>query len=125
MRYCTVNAAKSIVLIGIMGAGKSSVGRCLQQRTGLARLDIDEMVAAQFGIPIAKIFEKHGEERFRIAETDVLRKLAPERPAIVVTGGGIVLRAENVDLLKQLGMLIWVQAAHETVFERNAVLNAR
>jgi len=87
MRYCTVNAAKSIVLIGMMGAGKSSVGRCLQQRTGLARLDIDEMVAAQFGIPIAKIFEKHGEERFRIAETDVLRKLAPERPAIVVFFG--------------------------------------
>src|SRR5207248_11723799 len=63
--YCAVNAAKSIVLIGMMGAGKSSVGRCLQQRTGLTRLDIDEMVAAQFGIPIAKIFEKHGEERFQ------------------------------------------------------------
>jgi len=125
MRYCTVNAAKSIVLIGMMGAGKSSVGRCLQQRTGLARLDTDEMVAAQFGIPIAQIFEKHGEERFRIAETDVLRKLAPERPAIVVTGGGIVLRAENVDLLKQLGTVIWVTAEEATLFERAARRNDR
>jgi len=111
MRYCAVNAAKSIVLIGMMGAGKSSVGRCLQQRTGLARLDIDEMVAAQFG--------------FRIAETDVLRKLAPERPAIVVTGGGIVLRAENVDLLKQLGTVIWVTAEEATLFERAARRNDR
>jgi len=125
MRYCAVNAAKSIVLIGMMGAGKSSVGRCLQQRTGLARLDTDEMVAAQFGIPIAQIFEKHGEERFRIAETDVLRKLAPERPAIVVTGGGIVLRAENVDLLKQLGTVIWVTAEEATLFERAARRNDR
>ena len=125
MRYCAVNAAKSIVLIGMMGAGKSSVGRCLQQRTGLARLDTDEMVVAQFGVPIAQIFEKHGEERFRIAETDVLRKLAPERPAIVVTGGGIVLRAENVDLLKQLGTVIWVTAEEATLFERAARRNDR
>jgi shikimate kinase len=123
--YCDVIAAKSIVLIGMMGAGKSSVGRCLQQRTGLARLDIDEMVAAQFGIPIAKIFEKHGEERFRIAETDVLRKLALERPAIVVTGGGIVLRAENVDLLKQLGTVVWVTAEEATLFERASRRNDR
>ena len=118
-------AAKSIVLIGMMGAGKSSVGRCLQQRTGLARLDTDEMVATQFGIPIAQIFEEHGEERFRTAETELLRKLAPERPAIVVTGGGIVLRAENVDLLKQLGTVVWVTAEEATLFERASRRNDR
>ncbi len=118
-------AAKSIVLIGMMGAGKSSVGRCLQQRTGLARLDTDEMVAAQFGIPIAQIFEKHGEEGFRIAETEVLRKLAPVRPAVVVTGGGIVVRAENVDLLKQLGTIVWVTADEATLFERASRRNDR
>ena len=118
-------AAKSIVLIGMMGAGKSSVGRCLQQRTGLARLDTDEMVAAQFGIPIAQIFEKHGEEGFRIAETELLRKLAPVRPAVVVTGGGIVVRAENVDLLKQLGTIVWVTADEATLFERASRRNDR
>jgi shikimate kinase len=123
--YCDVIAAKSIVLIGMMGAGKSSVGRCLQQRTGLARLDTDEIVAAQFGIPIAQIFEKHGEERFRIAETEVLRKLAPARPAIVVTGGGIVVRAQNVDLLKQLGTIVWVTANEATLFERASRRNDR
>src|SRR5882762_9013328 len=98
--YCAVSTARSIVLIGMMGAGKSSVGRCLQRRTGLARLDTDEMLAAEFGMSIAQVFEKHGEEKFRDFETEVLRKLATDRPAIIVTGGGIVLRTKNVDLLK-------------------------
>src|SRR5207253_7666404 len=110
---------------GMMGAGKSSGRRCLQQRTGLARLDIDEMVAAQCGIPIAQIFEKYGEEGFRIAETEVLRKVAPVRPAVVVTGGGIVVRAENVDLLKQLGTIVWVTADEATLFERASRRNDR
>jgi shikimate kinase len=120
-----VNAAKSIVLIGMMGAGKSSVGRCLQRRTGLARIDIDETVAAEFGMPIPQIFEKHGEEKFRNAETETLRKLAPDRPMIIVTGGGIVLRSENVDLLKKLGTIFWLTADEETLFERVSRRNDR
>jgi shikimate kinase len=118
--YCAVNAAKSIVLIGMMGAGKSSVGRSLQRRSGLARLDTDEMLAAEFGMSIAQIFEKHGEEKFRDAESEVLRKLAPDRPAIVVTGGGIVLRPQNVDLLKDVGTVVWLAADEATLFERAA-----
>jgi shikimate kinase len=123
--YCDVNAAKSIVLIGMMGAGKSSVGRCLQRRTGLARLDTDEMVAAQFGISIPEIFEKHGEDKFRHAEMELIRKLAPDRPAIITTGGGIVLRKENVDLLKQLGTVVWLCADEEMLFERASRRNDR
>src|SRR5207249_11796651 len=83
------------------------------------------MVVAQFGVPIAQIFEKHGEGRFRIAETDVLRKLAPERPAIVVTGGGIVGNTENLDLLKRLGTVVWVTADEATLFERASRRNDR
>ena len=108
-----------------MGAGKSSVGRCLQRRTGLARFDTDEMLAAQFGMSIAQVFEKHGEEKFRDAETEMLRKLAPDRPAIIVTGGGIVLRTENVDLLKQLGTVLWLRASETTLFERASRRNDR
>ena len=108
-----------------MGAGKSSVGRCLQRRTGLARLDVDEMLAAEFGMPIAQIFEKHGEEKFRNAETELLRKLSPDRPAIIVTGGGIVLRKENVDLLKGLGTVVWLTADEPTLFERASRRNDR
>jgi len=120
-----VNAAKSIVLIGMMGAGKSSVGRCLQRRTGLVRLDTDEMLAAQFGKPIAEIFATDGENKFRDAETSVLGKLAPDRPAIIVTGGGIVLRPENIDLLKKLGAVVWLMADDATLFERASRRNDR
>jgi shikimate kinase len=113
-----VNSARSIVLIGMMGAGKSSVGRCLQRRTGLARFDTDEMVASNFDLSIPEIFSKHGEQRFRDAETQALRELSLDRQAIVVTGGGIVLRSENSDLLKRLGVVVWLEAPANTLFER-------
>jgi shikimate kinase len=111
-------AGKSIVLIGMMGAGKSSVGRLLQRRTGLARFDTDEMVAAKFGSPVAEIFATQGETMFRDAESEALRSLTEEDSAIVVTGGGIVLRPENVDLAKQMGTVVWLEAKEETLFER-------
>jgi shikimate kinase len=116
--YWLVNSARSIVVIGLMGAGKSSIGRCLARRTGLARVDTDEMVAAKFGLSIREIFSKHGAERFRDAETEALRELSLDQPAIVVTGGGIVLRPENVDLLRGFGMIVWLTADEETLFER-------
>src|SRR5262249_36473153 len=109
----------------MMGAGKSSVGRCLQRRTGLARFDTDEMLAAQYGKPIAEIFATDGENKFRDAETGLLGKLAPARPAIIVTGGGIVLRPENVDLLKKLGVVVWLTADETTLFERASRRNDR
>ena len=123
--YCGVNAARSIVLIGMMGAGKSSVGRCLQRTTGLARLDTDELLVAEFGIPITQIFSTHGEEKFREAETNLLRELAPDRPTIIVTGGGIVLRLANVDLLKKLGTVVWLTADEQTLFQRASRRNDR
>ncbi|PYL52000.1 MAG: hypothetical protein DMF33_08950, partial [Verrucomicrobia bacterium] len=73
MRYCPVNAvAGSIVLIGMMGAGKSSVGTCLQRRTALVLFDTDDIVASKFGLSIPEIFSKHGEKKFREAETQAL-----------------------------------------------------
>ena len=113
-----MNAGKSIVLIGMMGAGKSSVGRALAGRTGLARFDTDEAIAAQFGMSVMEIFEKHGEEKFRAAETEVLRNFAPEHPAVITTGGGTVIRDENVDLLKRIGTVVWLNGDETTLFER-------
>jgi len=120
-----VNAAKSIVLIGMMGAGKSSVGRVLEKRTGLGRLDTDEAVATQFGMSITEIFETYGEEKFRDAETETLRNISPSRPMIIVTGGGIVLRPENTGLLKQLGLVVWLKGDEATLFERASRRNTR
>jgi shikimate kinase len=110
--------SQSIVLIGMMGAGKSAVGLCLKSWTGFARFDIDEMVTSKFGMPIFEIFSAHGEEKFREAETQVLRKLSSAQRAIVVTGGGIILREENLDLLKRLGTVVWLEADEGTLFKR-------
>ena len=109
---------KSIVLIGMMGAGKSSVAYCLRQRTGLAGVDIDEIVMSKFGISIPEIFFAYGEDKFREAETEALRGLTPGQQAIIVTGGGIVLRDQNVTLLRRLGAVVWLEADEKTLFNR-------
>jgi shikimate kinase len=108
----------AIVLIGFMGAGKSSVGRTLARMTGLARLDTDEMVAARFGLSVSEIFEIHGEEAFREAETEALRELTGKRGAIVTTGGGILMRPENANLARELGTVVHLEADEETLFRR-------
>jgi shikimate kinase len=110
--------SRAIVLIGMMGAGKSAVGRCLQQRFGFARFDTDQMVTSKFGMPISEIFSKHGEDKFRDAETETLQSLVASVPAVIVTGGGIILREQNLDLLKRLGAVVWLQADEATLFKR-------
>jgi shikimate kinase len=119
------NGGKSIVLIGMMGAGKSSVGRCLQRRTKLVLLDTDDIVASKFRISIAEIFSHYGEQAFREAETQALRELTTMKQAIIVTGGGIVLREENVDFLRRLGVLVWLDGKEATLFERASQARTR
>jgi shikimate kinase len=109
---------KSIVLIGMMGAGKSSVGRCLQRRISRVCFDTDELVAARAGMSITEIFSKDGENRFRDLESEVLRELSQTESAVIVTGGGIVLREDNVARLKELGMIVWLEAEEAVLFER-------
>ena len=119
MRYCIVNReGRSIVLIGMMGAGKSSVGQCLHRRTGRALHDTDEIVVTNFGMSISEIFPKFGEQRFRQAETEALRSLPTTKQAIIVTGGGIVLRNENAEIVKRLGVIVWLDGDEETLFAR-------
>jgi len=118
-------AARSLVLIGMSGTGKSEVGRYLQERTGLARFDTDELVSAKLGMSIPDIFAKHGEEKFRAAETETLKSLTGKSPAIIVTGGGVVATPKNIDLLKLLGTVIWLDADHATLRTRLNELNDR
>jgi shikimate kinase len=108
----------SIVLIGFMGAGKSSTGQALARKTGLPFLDTDEIVSARFGLSVTEIFTRLGEEEFRNAETEALRQLAETVAGIVVTGGGIVLRPENVRMLRELGTVVSLEADAETLFSR-------
>jgi shikimate kinase len=90
----------------------------LQQRTQIALIDTDKIVAAKFGISIPEIFSRYGEQAFRQAETQALRELTTTKQTIIVTGGGIVLRQENVDFLKRLGVIVWLDGKEATLFER-------
>jgi len=109
---------QSIVLIGFMGAGKSAAGRALARKTRLPDFETDDIVSAQFGLSIPEIFATFGEEKFRDAETEAIHQFSHEIPAIIVTGGGIVLRPVNVRLLRTLGMVISLEADEETLFRR-------
>jgi len=101
-----------------MGTGKSFVGKVLEQHTGFVRFDTDEIISSRLKMPIEKIFLTHDEEHFRELETETLRSLSAEEPAIIVTGGGIVLRSENVDLLKRFGAVVWLDADEVTLRTR-------
>ena len=114
-----MNAAdNAIALIGFMGAGKSAVGRKLSQCTGWPRYDTDERIREQFGISIPDIFARHGEPAFRDAETALLKTLQRGLAGIVVTGGGIILREENVRILRGMGRIIWLDADEEILWQR-------
>jgi shikimate kinase len=73
---------------------------------------------ARFGLSIPAVFSQHGEERFREMEAGALREIPRAKPAIIVTGGGIVLRDENFNLMRQCGRIFWLDANEETLFER-------
>jgi shikimate kinase len=108
----------AIALIGFMGTGKSAVGRELSRRIGWPRHDTDEMIRAQFGISIPDIFARYGEPAFRDAETALLKTLRRGIPGIVVTGGGIVLRIQNVNLLRGMGRIVWLDGDEEVLWRR-------
>lgn len=101
-----------------MGAGKSAVGRELSRRTGWPRHDSDEMIREQFGLSIPDIFARHGEPAFRDAETKLLKTLQCGLAGIVVTGGGTILRSENVQILRGIGRIIWLDADEEVLWGR-------
>ena len=97
---------ENLVLIGMPGAGKSTVARLLAQKTGLKFADVDEEIARAAGKPIPRIFAEEGEAAFRDLESAVVKALCDRSGLVVAAGGGTVLRAENVSRLKQNGRLI-------------------
>lgn len=109
---------RSIVLIGFMGTGKSSVGRLVAADYGWQVYDTDELIAGGLELSVEEIFAQHGEERFRDEESALLARLDAGKPAIIVTGGGIVLRPENVERLRELGTVVCLTANLATLQER-------
>ena len=99
---------ENLVLIGMPGSGKSAVGHALAGKTGLPFFDTDQLIVDRAGKPITDIFRDSGEKAFRDLETDIVRELSLRGGIIISTGGGAVLRPENVTALKQNGRLFWL-----------------
>jgi shikimate kinase len=108
----------NLVLIGFMGCGKSSVGRRLSGLTGHRFVDVDEMVAQGEGCSISEIFSRRGESHFRDLEQRALQDLVGVCGIVLSTGGGLVLRSENRETLKRIGIVAWLDADPEILFER-------
>jgi shikimate kinase len=102
---------RHLVLIGLMGVGKSTVGRRCAERLGRRFVDTDDVVVEWARMPLTQAFETLGEERLRDLEQKVVaHTVASLEPIVIACGGGTVLRPENRDLLRSAGMVIWLQA---------------
>jgi len=101
-----------------MGTGKSAVGRELQRMTGLRLVDVDAEVERAEGMSISNIFETRGEAAFRDLEAREIRRISEGRDQIISTGGGAVLRDDNMEVFSRSGVVVCLTASAETVLER-------
>lgn len=99
---------KNIVLIGMAGCGKTTVGKILAEKENLQFADTDELFKDKFGIPAGEYIEKYGEPAFRDSESEVVKEISTKQGFVIATGGGAILRQENVDALKQNGLLVFI-----------------
>jgi shikimate kinase len=113
-----VNEANHIVLIGMMGAGKSTVGLWLQKETKRVFYDIDDLIEKQEGMPISEIFIAHGEAHFRRVEADVIGQIIALPGSILATGGGAFIHDTSREKLLAAGKVFYLQAKPETLAER-------
>ncbi|MCL5982099.1 MAG: shikimate kinase [Firmicutes bacterium] len=109
---------KNLVLIGMMGTGKTETGKLLASALRRRLVDTDELLCVRAGLTVTEIFHQHGETHFRRLEREVVQALARENGLVIATGGGVVLNPENVVLLRERGFLVWLQAEAEVLAER-------
>jgi shikimate kinase len=116
---------RSIVLVGMMGAGKSSVGRRLAARLGVPFVDADTEIEDAAGMTIAEIFAEHGEPYFRAGEARVIARLLDGGPQVLATGGGAVMNQETRDLIHIKGISVWLKADLNVLLRRTKRRNER
>ena len=109
---------RPIVLVGLMGAGKTSVGRRLAAALGANFVDSDDEIVDAAGMSIADIFENLGEAHFRDGERRVLARLMAEAPQVIATGGGAFMNDETRALIKARGVSVWLRAELDTLLKR-------
>lgn len=112
------SGGKTVVLVGMMGAGKSAIGRQLAQRLGVDFLDSDHEIERAADCSIEEIFQQYGEEYFRIGERRVIGRLLGGPVCILATGGGAFMDPETRALMKQHALTIWLDAEFDVLWER-------
>lgn len=115
----------NIVLVGFMGTGKSAVGRALARRLRRRYVDTDGIIRQQTCMSIAEIFSEFGETAFRDVETEAAREAAAHRNVVIATGGGILGRDENVEILRSTGILVCLTAQPEVIARRTRPWTSR
>lgn len=117
--YHEFSAGKeNLYLIGFMGAGKTTVAGRLKERRKIGMVEMDQEIQKEQQMTVSEIFERFGEEAFREMETELLKRCAKKRGLIVSCGGGTALREENVRIMKESGIVIWLTVLPETVRQR-------
>jgi shikimate kinase len=111
-------AKGNLFLVGMMGSGKTTLGRALAQRLRLPFVDTDKVLVERTGVPVATIFEIEGEAGFRRRESAILAELAEGGDQVVATGGGAVLSADNRAVMRSAGTVIYLRARIEHLWER-------
>jgi len=113
-----LRVSRTVALVGLMGAGKSSIGRRLAQRLGLPFTDADSEIEAAAGATIEDIFQRHGEAAFRDGERRVIARLLDSPPHVLATGGGAFMDASTRALIKARALSIWLRADIELMLAR-------
>ena len=116
---------ENLILTGFMGTGKTEVSRELARLLTMKLIDIDTEIEKSAKMSINQIFEQFGEQKFREMETEMIEKVSCEKNVIISTGGGAVLKQENMDALKKTGRVICLMATPETILQRTSGTSER
>lgn len=108
----------NIVLIGMRGSGKTTIGKLLAKRLGKQFIEMDELIVQRLGQSIPDIVQRYGWQKFRDTEEEITREVAGLDNAVNATGGGVVTREENIRELKKKGKLVWLKADTDTLLRR-------
>lgn len=124
-RPATPKLRATITLVGLMGAGKSSVGRVLAQKLGAPFRDSDDEIEAAASMTIPEIFARYGEAEFRAGEERVIGRLMRARPCVLATGGGAFMSAATREAISAHGVSVWLEAELDVLVERTARKSTR
>jgi len=113
-----IHLTRTVALVGLMGAGKSAIGRRLAQRLGLPFVDADDEIERAAGCTVSEFFERFGEAEFRAGERRVIARLLEGPPQVLSTGGGAYMDPETRALLRARALTVWLRADIEVLYER-------